>query len=189
MYGENPLENFVALIDARNHRKEDNLRSAKFMEKVKIVKKLYEGLGFDSAMGRKKVSRGTIIENWKANIVNNEAFNMKRINEVFNLAKKRFINDDMNTRQILPWVNMVIGQFGIKVKLASTAKYKIVESFDVLDLIKRKNISGRFYMDAENLLKQAIPSDGLFIDDDGFVSRKKEKKDFSLLDRGINLDD
>ncbi len=188
MYGENPLENFVALIDARNHRKEDNLRSAKFMEKVKIVKKLLEGLGFDSAMGRKKVSRDTIIENWKANIVNNEAFNMKRINEVFNLAKKRFINEDMNTRQILPWVNMLIGQFGINIKLASTAKYKIVESFDIMGLIKRKNKNGRFYMDADNLLKQAIPSDDLFIDDDGFVSRKKEKKDFSLLDRGVNQD-
>ena len=31
MYDENPLDNFLALVDIRNHKKEDNFRSARFL--------------------------------------------------------------------------------------------------------------------------------------------------------------
>ena len=33
IYDNNPLNNFLSLIDIRNHRREDNLRSAKHLEK------------------------------------------------------------------------------------------------------------------------------------------------------------
>jgi hypothetical protein len=51
LYDNNPLDNFVGLVDIRNHQKEDNLRSAKFVERVAVVKKLIEGLGFEGVTG------------------------------------------------------------------------------------------------------------------------------------------
>ena len=37
IYGENPLNNYLSLIDIRNHHKEDNLKSAKFIERSQTV--------------------------------------------------------------------------------------------------------------------------------------------------------
>ncbi|MFM7985715.1 MAG: hypothetical protein ACKPKO_41020, partial [Candidatus Fonsibacter sp.] len=42
LYGTNPLQNYVGLIDARNHDKEDNLKSENQLSKIEIVKALLE---------------------------------------------------------------------------------------------------------------------------------------------------
>ncbi|MFM7984664.1 MAG: hypothetical protein ACKPKO_35605, partial [Candidatus Fonsibacter sp.] len=43
LYGTNPLQNYVGLIDARNQKKEDNLKSENQLSKIEIVKALLEG--------------------------------------------------------------------------------------------------------------------------------------------------
>jgi len=48
MFGNNPLKNFLSLIDLENYEQEDNLKCSKQAEKVALVKKLIEGLGFAS---------------------------------------------------------------------------------------------------------------------------------------------
>jgi len=63
LYNNNPLNKFVHLVDIRNHKKEDNLRSAKFVERVETVSKLLRGLGFASCMDRDGVERDTFVEN------------------------------------------------------------------------------------------------------------------------------
>ncbi|MFM7990207.1 MAG: hypothetical protein ACKPKO_63920, partial [Candidatus Fonsibacter sp.] len=49
LYGTNLLQNYVGLIDARNHDKEDNLKSENQLSKIEIVKALLERLGWDNA--------------------------------------------------------------------------------------------------------------------------------------------
>ncbi|MFM7981750.1 MAG: hypothetical protein ACKPKO_20770, partial [Candidatus Fonsibacter sp.] len=49
LYGTNPLQNFNGLIDARNHDKEDNLKSENQLSKIEIVKALLERLGWQNA--------------------------------------------------------------------------------------------------------------------------------------------
>ena len=43
LYGTNPLQNYVGLIDAMNHDKEDNLKSEKQLSKIEIVKRCWRG--------------------------------------------------------------------------------------------------------------------------------------------------
>ncbi|MFM7980698.1 MAG: hypothetical protein ACKPKO_15400, partial [Candidatus Fonsibacter sp.] len=37
LYGTNPLQNYVGLIDTRNHEAADNLKSEKQLSKIEIV--------------------------------------------------------------------------------------------------------------------------------------------------------
>ena len=46
MFGNNPLNNFLSLIDLENYEQDDNLKCSKQSEKVVLIKKLIEGLGF-----------------------------------------------------------------------------------------------------------------------------------------------
>jgi hypothetical protein len=57
MFDNNPLDHFIALVDINNHQKEDNLRSAKMIEKVDTVKNLLHGLGFMNEMDRGRIKR------------------------------------------------------------------------------------------------------------------------------------
>ena len=190
IYDNNPLDNFLGLIDVKNHKKEDNLRSAKFLERVSTVDKLLRGLGFGNAVDREKIRRDAFLENWTANIVGDETFKSKRICEIFNLAKSRKINEEMNPRQILLWANVLLKPFGLVLK-ADHAKYCLKEVFDIQGLIKRKNSVGKFYIDGKDLLKQELPSPDLFIDETtGVVMSKKPKKkiDTTRLDIDIDMD-
>ncbi|MFM7981515.1 MAG: hypothetical protein ACKPKO_19575, partial [Candidatus Fonsibacter sp.] len=49
LYGTNPLQNYVGLIDNRNHDQEDNLKSEKQLSKIEIVKALLGRLGWENA--------------------------------------------------------------------------------------------------------------------------------------------
>ena len=64
MCDDNPLDNFLGLVDLRNHQKEDNLRSAKYTERVETVKKLLELLGYESCVVKAKLDEDTLEENW-----------------------------------------------------------------------------------------------------------------------------
>ena len=46
LYGTNPLNNYVSLIDNRNHEAEDNLKSEKQLAKIDIVRALLVRLGW-----------------------------------------------------------------------------------------------------------------------------------------------
>jgi hypothetical protein len=185
IYDNNPLDNFVGLIDIRNHTKEDNLRSAKFVERVAVVKKLLEGLGFDGVMDRERKDRKTFMENW-AKVVEEPEFQSKRLNELWGLGKTRRMDKDMTPRQVLPWVNFLIKPFGLCIK-GDHSKYRLAERFDILGLIKRKNERGRFFVDGRDLLKQVQDDDDLFIDEEtGEVrSRTRQIVDTTLLDVGV----
>ena len=187
LYDNNPLNNFVSLVDIRNHKKEDNLRSAKFVERVETVNKLLSGLGFASCMDRDGVDRDTFVEKWKTNIVEDAAFQSKRLSELWSLTKTQRVEKDMTMRRILPIINTLIKPFGLVVK-SDHGKYKLRERFDIMGLIKRKNERGRFFVDGDNLLGQVL-NDDLFVDEEtGEVRRTTPSVDTSLLDVGIHDD-
>jgi hypothetical protein len=185
LYDNNPLDNFLGLIDIRNHQKEDNLRSAKFVERVGVAKKLIEGLGFLSVLDRDRMDRKTFMENW-AKVIEDPDFQSKRLNELWGLGKTRRIDKDMTPRQVLPWVNLLIKPFGLVIK-GDHGRYRLAERFDILGLIKRKNERGRYFVDGDNLLQQAKNDNDLFIDEEtGEVrSRTMVIIDTSLLDVGV----
>ena len=72
----------------RNHRKEDNLRSAKFIERTNTINTLLVGLGLSSVMDRDKIDKDTFTDNWCEHIVGKPEFQSKRLNEIFNLTKR-----------------------------------------------------------------------------------------------------
>ena len=114
-------------------------------------------------------------------------FQSKRLNELWGLSKSRRIDAEMNPRQILAWVNMLIKPFGLKVK-SDHGKYRLEERFDIMGLIRRKNERGKYYVDGEGLLGQVLRSNDLFMDEETGEVRWKVKPytmDTSLLDRGI----
>ena len=57
LYGTNPLQNYLGLIDARNHEAEDNLKSEKQLAKIEIVRALLERLGWDSARDEDAIAK------------------------------------------------------------------------------------------------------------------------------------
>ena len=188
MYDNNPLDNFLALIDERNHRREDNLRSAKLLERARLVKEMVLGLGFASVVDREKIDRETFVSNFAESVASSPNFqNHKRLNELFDMRKNRSIDKDMNPRMILPWTNMLLKPFGLCVK-ADHGKYKLEERVDLRGLIQRKNKVGKYFVDGENLLgqKKLLGAD-LFLDEEtGEVRRKKgDVLDTSGLDKGI----
>ena len=50
IYGEKPYESFLALVDVENHHAEDNLRSDKQLERVKVAGRLLQLLGWEHAV-------------------------------------------------------------------------------------------------------------------------------------------
>ena len=201
MYDNNPLNNFLGLIDMRNHEKQDNLRSAKFVERAETVGKLLTDLGFENALDRQKINKESFLDNW-AGVVDDPAFQGKRINELWNLTKTRRLDKEMNPRQITPWINMIIKPFGLKVE-SDHGKYKLKERFDILGLIRRKNERGKFYEDSEDLLGQVSKGGDPFIEEatgetliqnmdrerKEAAERRQIEFNTTPLDKGINEED
>ena len=185
MYDNNPLDNFLSLIDRRNHRREDNLRSAKHLEKTDIVSKVLNGLGFASAVDKGKIDKETLLRNFQANIADDpDCKNRKRINELFDLNKNSSIDRDMNPQRILLWANTLLKPYGIAVK-GEHYSYWLVDKLDLKAVIKRKNEAGKYYVDGEDLLGQTRGHADLFLDEStGEVLSKKPTKvyDTSKLD-------
>jgi hypothetical protein len=174
LYDNNPLDNFLSLIDIRNHDRRDNLRSAKHVERTEMVKKLLNGLGFASAVDKNRIDRDTFVDGFVKNVAESSEFqNRKRINELFNLNKNRGIDKDMTPQRILLWANALLKPYGLNIK-ADHAKYKLEDRLDLQALIKRKNEKGRFFVDGENLLGQTRGQKDLFLDDATGRSEEEE---------------
>jgi hypothetical protein len=174
LYDNNPLENFLSLIDMRNHKREDNLRSAKFVERSETTMKLLNALGFASVVDRRKIKREELLKNWAEKVVGDADFQSKRLNELWGMLKSRRINKDMTIRQILPWINMLLKPYGIVVK-ADHGKYFLGQRFDVMGLIQRKNSVGKYFKDGGNMLGQTRGDEDLFIDEETGEVRDKKK--------------
>ena len=106
LYGANPFKNFLALIDVENHRAEDNLRSDKQLEKVKVVNRLLELFGWQSARDESQLSKDSVRDNFVKKVVKDPLFKkQKRLNELFDLEKAYNIHGAMAPQQILMWAN------------------------------------------------------------------------------------
>ena len=166
LYGTNPLQNYVGLIDTRNHEKEDNLKSEKQLSKIEIVKALLERLGWENARDEEAIAKEDLRTRFANNVVDDPLFKrQKRLNELFNLNKSYNIHKDMTPQQVLMWCNSLLKDFSLQIR-ADKETYYIELQNGLLALIKRKNNIGK--IDRDNLLKQVAlnQQDDLFIDDE-----------------------
>ena len=198
MFNNHLLDNFVSLVDASNHVQEDNLRSAKLLEKVELVRRLIFGLGWASPVDEGGMDREAFATNFVCNVCDDPNFkNTKRINELFDLKKTSGIYESMSTQQIVIWVNSILKPFSIRVKAINKNGdgFKLEVLNDVLDIIKRRNKRERFYEDGANLLRQEAKGGDPFIDEatgETLITKRKRvmvELDTSKLDVGINMDD
>ena len=96
LYGDNPFRNLLALIDVENHRAEDNLRSDKFLEQVRIVNRLLELLGWQHARDESQLLKDKVKDNFAEKVVSDPLFKkQKRLNEIFDLEKAYNIHAEM----------------------------------------------------------------------------------------------
>ena len=177
------------MIDVQNHRAEDNLRSEKFLEQVRIVNRLLELLGWQSARDESQLLKDTVKDNFAEKVVSDPLFKrQKRLNELFGLEKAYNIHAGMTPQQILMWANSLLKPFSLQIK-AGPKVYRLELQNDLLNLINRKNEEGRLYKDSRGLLKQMVPEQ--------FASKADpfedgEPKDltckFSYLDQGLDFD-
>ena len=91
MFNNQLLDNFVSLVDTHNHLREDNLRSAKLVEMVGVVRALLYGLGWASPVDEATMDREGFATNFVCNVCCDPALrNKKRINELFDLKKNQW---------------------------------------------------------------------------------------------------
>ena len=161
LFGSNPLQHFLSLIDMYNYPDDDNLRSVKQMEKVMLITKLLEGLGFGHVVDTERhVEHEAFMTNWCCNIFDDPTFRRhKRINELFNLNKSSQTTKDMTPRRVQHWVNRVLEPFSLKVVLEREG-YRLVLLNDVLGILKRRSERGQTFFDGKHLLRRAI-GDGI----------------------------
>ena len=203
IYGQNPLRNFLSLVDLENHEAEDNLRSDKQIEKVKVVNRLLELLGWEHARDETQLKKELVRENFVEKVVKDPLFtNRLRINELFDLEKKHNIHEDMIPQSVLAWANSLLKLFSLQIK-AGEKTYQLEIQNELMSLITRKNKNGRIYKDGRNLLnqkvrKQVVEEEDLFLDDEPSTTTGNEKPkaqiakkpfDTSRLDVDINTDD
>ena len=206
IYGTNPLNNFLSLIDIRNYEGEDNLRTAKHEERVRLITKLLFDLGFENLLDAREIDPESFFNNFVCNVLEDPAFrNYRRLNELFDMRKDKRINEKMSLTQITNWTNQILEPFSLRIT-GKDGTYKIEILNDILDLIRRKNARGKTYQDAKNLLNQPVKRLDPFEDDIAVVAagpaaaaagvaavvkrrRVARELDTSLLDVGINMDD
>ena len=201
VYDQNPFNNFLALIDLKNHYAEDNIKSDKQLERVKVVERLLELLGWEHARDdttlKKELVKGSFVEK----VVKDPLFKkQRRLNELFNLEKAYNIHEEMTPQQILMWANSLLKPFSLQIK-AGEKVYRLELQNDLMSLIARKNQNGRIYKDSRNLLNQKVRKqveEDLFLDDEpgasetpGIEKAQKARKQFNTerLDTGINTED
>ena len=168
LYGTSPLQNFLGLIDTRNHEKEDNLKSEKQLSNIEIVKALLERLGWDNARDEDAIKKEELRRHFANNVVGDPLFKrQKRLNELFNLNKSYNIHKEMNPQQVLMWCNSLLKDFSLQIRADKETYYLELQN-DLLALIKRKSRIGKIYFDKDNLLKQGTPpqQQDMFVDDD-----------------------
>ena len=181
MYDNNPLNNFLSLIDEGSRLEEDNLRSAKCLERAGTVKSLLTGLEFDGATDwNRKASQENLRKGWVENVAAKPEFQSRRINELWDLPKSCEIEKDMSIRQVMAWANKLLKPSGLGIK-ADPARYSLKPRFDILGLIRRKNQRGRYYKDRGNVLQQEPADDGHTFDEQAGEMRR-------MCDLGKDLD-
>jgi hypothetical protein len=211
MYGTNPLNNFLSLIDIRNFDGDDNLKTAKHEEKVKLITKMLYDLGFDSPLDSRALDPWSFYTNFVCNVLEDPAFrNYRRLNELFDMRKDKRINEKMSLTQITNWTNQILEPFSLKIT-GKEETYKLELLNDIVELIRRKNARGKSYHDAGNLLSQPLKREDPFQDDAAGAAvaagagtaaaaaaaagpDKKRRRvatqlDTSLLDIGVNMDE
>jgi hypothetical protein len=214
VYDQNPFKNFLALIDVANHHAEDNLKSDKQLERVKVAERLLQLLGWEHARDENQLKKELVKDNFAEKVVKDPLFKrQKRLNELFDLEKAYNIHAEMTPQQILMWANSLLKPFSLQIK-AGEKVYRLELQNDLMSLIARKNKRGREYKDSRNLLNQqvkrrVVEEDDQFLDDEvapaatttgeapaaqqpatGKPKTKKAKKriNTALLDVGINHD-
>ena len=213
-YDQNPFKNFLALIDVANHHAEDNLKSDKQLERVKVAERLLQLLGWEHARDENQLKKELVKDNFAEKVVKDPLFKrQKRLNELFDLEKAYNIHAEMTPQQILMWANSLLKPFSLQIK-AGEKVYRLELQNDLMSLIARKNKRGREYKDSRNLLNQQVKrrvaeEDDQFLVDEvapaatttgeapaaqqpatGKPKTKKAKKriNTALLDVGINHD-
>jgi hypothetical protein len=186
IYGNDPFRNFLALVDIRNHRSEDNLRSEKFLEQVSLVNKLIEHLGWQSCRDESQLDKDKVKASFVEKVLIDPLFKkQKRLNELFGLQKTYNIHAEMTPQQILMWINSLLKDFSLQIK-AGAKVYRLELQNDLMNLIARKNEEGRLFKDSRGILNQMLPekyAERVF--DDSEEPRDLFCK-FSYLDRGID---
>ena len=96
IYDQNPFKNFLSLIDLENYEFEDNVRTEKQIEKVKVVDRLLQLLGFESPRDETQIKKETVRENFAEKVVNDPLFKQqKRLNALFDLEKAYNVHGNM----------------------------------------------------------------------------------------------
>jgi hypothetical protein len=114
LYGTNPLNNYVGLIDTRNHEAEDNLKSEKQLAKIDIVRALLARLGWESARDEDAIRKEDLRTRFAENVVDDPLFKrQKRLNELFDLCKSYNIHKEMTPQQVLMWCNSLLKDFSL----------------------------------------------------------------------------
>jgi hypothetical protein len=185
MFNPDLLKNFLSLIDTSNYQKQDNVKSVNHVEKVELVHKLLNGLGFESPTDADEKDMEKFMNNFRRNICKDPVFqNKKRINELWELRKQTAISTEMNRRQILTWVGSLLKPFSLKLKPSGSIVSLEVEN-DVLGIIKRRNEQGKFYQDARNLLRQESEDGDPFIDEatgETLIEKQEKKREQRMMD-------
>ncbi|MFM7980672.1 MAG: hypothetical protein ACKPKO_15270, partial [Candidatus Fonsibacter sp.] len=83
LYGANPLQNYMGIIGARDHDKEDNLKFEKQLSKIENVKALLERLGWKNARDEDAMKKEELRRHFIDNVVDDPLFKrQKRLNEL-----------------------------------------------------------------------------------------------------------
>ncbi|MFM7989208.1 MAG: hypothetical protein ACKPKO_58830, partial [Candidatus Fonsibacter sp.] len=122
LYGTNPLQNYVGLVDARNHDKEDNLKSEKQLSNIEIVKALLERLG--CARDEDAMKKEELRLHFVDSVVGDPLFKrQKRLNDLFNLNKSYNIHNEMTPQQVLMWCNSLLKDFSLQIRADKETYY------------------------------------------------------------------
>jgi len=189
VFGNNPLENFLSLVDFDNYNSEDNLKTSKQKERVELVQRLLEALGFASAVDtQRRVDEESFRANWVCNILDEPYFRRhKRINELFDLCKTNEIRKDWSLTRVVNWINRILERFSLKL-VREGGVFQLEVLNELLELIRRKNFRGRFFQDRGNLLRQETLQGDPFLDEatgETVVERRNREFDTSRLDWGV----
>jgi hypothetical protein len=161
LFGVNPLQNFLSLIDINNYNNDDNLRTVNQMEKVLLIRKLLDGLGFETVVDTQRhVEHEAFMTNFWCNVFDDPTFKRhKRFNELFNLSRSSKLFKDMSPKRVQNWINRVIEPFSLQVVLEREG-YRLRVLNDVLGIVRRRNARGQSFFDGLKLLGQTVPERG-----------------------------
>ena len=162
LYGD-VFNNFLGLIDTRNHRKVDTVESDKFVEKVALVQSIIQDVGFTSILDDTAVEGYDLVGCFHSKIVNG-SYNMQRINELFGFTKINKVDVNMTIKHIMGWLNVILRQYSLGItitrksirkggKIHKHTMYKLEVLNDIVDLMKRRNQTcGAMYYDGQKML-------------------------------------